>query len=142
MNPHENFNYLHGRLLHFAAVAAASAAFPQLTDSFCRKEIFLEWKHSEEDAQRFSLSDLQDIPFANLILLGCRPFKDDLVLIPLWMYPLVLPGETLECINGTFIEAGEEEVSLDPRYGCIAYGFRHPDLKLISEETPDLFSNL
>jgi len=57
-------------------------------------------------------------------------------LIPLWAYNYVGDGETLVSIDGSPAVKGKDEIDLDVRFGCIAYGFTDPRRVIDDKETP------
>ena len=57
-------------------------------------------------------------------------WSDDsqLRLIPLYLWHCIANGEVLTCIDGKTKIKGLDEIDLDVRFGCIAYGFDRRNL--------------
>jgi hypothetical protein len=74
---------------------------------------------------RVTVADLLAIPLADLYALGFGNWTEEsgLILIPDWAYWLIADGETLTDISDEQSAKGADNIDLDTRFGCIAFGF-------------------
>jgi hypothetical protein len=100
------------------------AAYEKWGDDFARSEIAEAW--ASDDVSRLSLAEIMSVPDARLMELGFGSWDGELTLIPLWAYPLIADGEILTSISGNRKTKGQDEIDLDVRAGCIAWGFIRP----------------
>jgi hypothetical protein len=68
--------------------------------------------------------ELKQLDADELWDLGFNKFNDSLILIPLWAFNYIKDGEVLYCIDGCKNIKGQDDIDLDIRFGCIAYGFK------------------
>ena len=115
-------------LNEIAGAAAQSAAYDQWTPDFCKKELKEVWGNLESPMRRkrnitLTVLDLQNLPKDVLLLAGFCMWDDKLLLVPLWIFNYIANGEVLTCINGRDVIKGTDNIDLDVRNGCTAYGF-------------------
>lgn len=60
--------------------------------------------------------------YDELYHLGFRRWDENLILIPLWIFPFIKDGVKLYCFDGEIVEKGKDEIDTDTRFGCMAYG--------------------
>jgi hypothetical protein len=113
---------LRSALLTVAMRAAMGAAYPTWSDEFARKEVRDTWSDTSE---QFTLMELARVPEGVLRNYGFSRWseEDDLMLVPLWAFNRIADGEHLICIDGTNAIKGTDDVDLDVRGGCLAFGF-------------------
>ena len=95
---------------------------------FARKEITEVWTDAEATmrharSRRVTIAELKEMTAEQLHSLGFHKWDKDLRTIALWAWNYVADGETLVCIDGTKMVKGIDEIDLDVRSGCIAFGF-------------------
>lgn len=129
--PNDTFNYLNSILLELAAEAAQASAYKQWDDKFTRESIRDIWMDGDAPLRRkrnqqVSIGELLALSHDELSSLGFQKWDKTLRLIPLWAYHYIADGETLIGINGKTVikDAFNDDVDLDVRFGCIAYGFQ------------------
>ena len=95
-------------------------SYENWSDEFCRQEINEAFSYNIEnyyiDPYKLSREELISIGFSKWDEDG------DLLLIPLWVYPFLEDGIKLTCIDDTKAIKGKDEIDLDIRCSCIAYG--------------------
>lgn len=122
-------DFLASVLLELASTAAQSAAYPQWTDDFSRKEVREVWSDQQaplrkQRDRRVTVAQLREISKEQLRFLGFRTWDDSgLQLIPLWAFNYIADGEVLCCIDKAELRKGIDNIDLDVRGGCIAFGF-------------------
>lgn len=121
-------DFLASVLFEIATVAAQGAAYETWTDSFCRKKVSEAWTDSSAPMRKkwnrtISVKNLSDMTQEDLISLGFRSFNGKVTLVPLWAFNYIADGENLISINGKITTKGKDEIDLDVRFGCLAYGF-------------------
>jgi hypothetical protein len=116
---------LSNTLLNLASRAAQGAAYASWRDDFARKEVAEVW---QKPKCSLTITQIAEAPEADLLRLGFSRWSNDsdLLLIPLWAFNAVADGEQLTCINGETKIKGTDEIDLDVRFGCIAWGFSKP----------------
>jgi hypothetical protein len=122
-------DFLSSALMELASAAASGAAYKNWGDDFARKEIREVWENvgaplRKKHSRKVTLSELQAANKLRLKDMGFLNWDNDLVVIPLWAFNYVADGERLVSIFGETKTKGQDEIDLDTRFGCIAYGFR------------------
>lgn len=125
-------DFLFKVLAELASTAASTAAYENWSDEFSRQEIREVWWDTPAPLRRLlgrtiTISELREINKQILLNLGFRYWDTSLICIPLWVYNYIRDGEVLISINGETKTKGQDEIDLDIRRGCIAFGFK-PDL--------------
>lgn len=129
VSPLELLAWARKSLLTRAAMAACYA--DSWGADFASKEVRECWLKADE-AQRVTVAQLMEIPDETLRDLGFGSWDGALTLFPLWAWPLLADGEELSSISGRVGRKGakrpdgRDEIDLDTRFGCIAYGFTKP----------------
>jgi len=119
--------YLRAALVFVANRAASGAAYDGWPDEFARSEAREAWKNERVDSRKVSARELFQISAADLMGIGFRCWDENLIVIPLWAVHYLDPEMEVTCIDGSKSRLGDEDVDLDIRYGCIAYGFARPE---------------
>lgn len=52
------------------------------------------------------------------------PLKDQIYLIPIWVYPIIPDGFLFYDIFGKTAIKGETDIDMDTRFGCLSYGIK------------------
>lgn len=122
------FEKLNAVLLELANSAAQGCAYEKWPDEFCRKENKEVWTDAKGPMRRpreyrFTVEELKNIPRSQLEQLGFRPWDGNYYVIPLWAFNYIADGEKLICIDNSEAVKGTDEIDLDQRFGCIAFGF-------------------
>ena len=83
---------------------------------------------------KVTIEQVRQVPLKDLEELGFRAWSDesDLLLIPIYLVKAFEGDEIVIDIDNK--TAKVSDVDLDVRYGLIAYGFKHPELKTNKEE--------
>lgn len=124
--------FLQHALKDIATRAAMGCAYAKNWDAdFARKEVMESWRDEgtysrKASCRKVSVAELQALPISELRSLGFGGWDEKLTLIPLWAWNYIADGETLTSISGDKAVKGEQEIDLDVRFGCIAYGFETP----------------
>ena len=121
-------DFLTNVLLELATEAAQSSAWDTWSDEYSRKSIRRVWEDGDGHfrkprERRVTLGDLRAMDDATLRRLGFRKCDDDFWVIPIWMFHYIADGETLTSIMGKTVKKGADEIDLDTRSGCTAWGF-------------------
>jgi len=69
------------------------------------------------------VGDITKLSLDDLISLGFTKWKDDLYLIPFWLFELVPDGVEFTTINGETIVKGVDTLDIDSRMGMLSFGF-------------------
>lgn len=120
--------FLQSVLREIATRASMGAAYKTWADEFVRQEVEEAWADIESPLRRsrnrtVTVLELKAIPVTTLRALGFGNWNSNLTLIPLWAYHYIAEGETLVSISGDTAVTGTDEIDLDVRGGCVAYGF-------------------
>lgn len=117
--------YLQSVLKHIATRAAMASAYESWEDGYSRVSTRKAWLDTEHEPwhRRVTVAELQKLPIEDLRMLGFVGWDDKLTCIPLWAFNYIADGETLTCIDGKTAVKGTDDIDLDVRFGCIAYGF-------------------
>lgn len=98
--------------------------YEKWSDEFSYKEI-KESDLSIKEHLSVILGDITKLSKEELNILGFEKWEErDLYLIPLWAFDLIPDGTELESIGGDKVIKGKDEIDLDVRFGCIAYGLK------------------
>lgn len=83
---------------------------------------------------KVTIEQVRQVPLKDLEELGFRAWSDesDLLLIPIYCVMAFEEDEIVVDIDTRTTKISE--IDLDVRYGLIAYGFKHPELKTSKEE--------
>ena len=109
------------------SAACEGAAYEGWSDDFARKHLREAWKaegRSDLWKRRLTVAELCEVADEKLRGLGFGSWDGALTLIPLWAYNLIADGETLTSISDSTEVVGVDDIDLDVRFGCIAYGFK------------------
>ena len=111
-------------LLNIAAQVAAYS----WDDEYARRALRSAWGSEKsalaEALSTVSVAQLQTLSEDERRILCFHNWDETLVLIPLWAFNAVADGETLISINGSVKVKGRDEIDMDVRAGCIAWGFK------------------
>lgn len=113
-------------LRQLAGRAAAGAAYEGYTPKFVKSEVTAAWLNlSDETAPKLTLADLSVLSHKVLESFGFILWEKStgLRLIPLWALNMISDGEELTSISGRKVIVGEDDIDLDTRGGCVAWGF-------------------
>lgn len=111
-------------LLNTVNRAAQGAAYNSWGDDFARKEVREIWANDRKAEQRHvTVSELLEISDLDRRKIGFASWDGKLTLIPLWAFNYIADGESLKSISGDVKTKGKDEIDLDTRGGCIAWGF-------------------
>ena len=121
-----SLEYLQSAMAFVANRAASGAAYDGWSDEFARSEVREAWANEREGARKVSANELFQISASDLMGIGFRCWDENLIVIPLWAVHYLDPEMEVTCIDGSKSRLGDEDVDLDIRYGCIAYGFARP----------------
>lgn len=115
-------------LREIATAASAGSAYPSWNDAFARKECREVWEDlpaslRKQNGRRFTVEELKTLSAEEAGILGFRSWDGTVRLIPLWAWNYIADGEELICINGKKYVKGTDDIDLDYRAGCLAYGF-------------------
>lgn len=122
------FDYLTFAMRELCATAAMTAAYPSWDDKFSRKEVREVWNDDaapmrKKRHRRVTMDELRSFTDDQRHTLGIGNWDAGLRVIPLWMWNYIADGETVTSIDGSTAVKGQDEIDLDVRFGCIAYGF-------------------
>jgi len=114
----KDIGYLMGKAL---ANISQVKEYKNWSNEFCRNEV-------EEYMKNFE-NALKDIDFTKftkeeLYNVGCSPYDDKLICIPIWLYNVLPDGVDLYSIFGGQYIKGKDDIDKDIRFGCMAYGFK------------------
>lgn len=106
-------------LLNTIAMGKANESW---SDNFSYSEV-METYHSIKD-QLAEMIDFTKLSKDELVKLGFKKWNEnsESLLVPLWAFDLLEDGTELVCINGSKAIKGKDDIDLDVRFGCIAYG--------------------
>ena len=116
-------------LVNMANVAAMGVAYEEIWSAdFSRSEVKSAWFRTSlhDRNQGFTVEQLRSLDDETLLSLGFMKWDEHngLRLIPLWACNYIADGETLVSINGNSSIKGLDDIDLDIRFGCIAFGFK------------------
>lgn len=122
------FDLLKSALMNIAVKASMECAYQQnWSADFARSEVAEIWENSRDliDGKRdVTGSDILSLTSDQQHDLGFRMWDDDgPILIPLYAFHYIADGEELTSISGERLVKGSDDIDLDVRCGCIAYGF-------------------
>ena len=120
--------YLGYVLQELACAAASGAAYEKWSDEFARDEVREVWHDAPAPLRkprdrRVTILELRELSDRDRQLLGFRKWDENLVTIPLWAFNYIADGEVLTSIQGDTKIKGKDEIDLDHRGGCIAWGW-------------------
>lgn len=83
---------------------------------------------------KVTIEQVRQVPLKDLEELGFRAWEDgsNLLLIPIYCVMAFEENEIVVDIDTRTTRISE--IDLDVRYGLVAYGFKHPELKINKEE--------
>ena len=116
MNLVNHFTWLANQLAESYTYKTWSTEFKvnELENAF--KRFYESAKKLELDLNKLTVDELREMRF-------CKwDDKSDLWLIPLWFVPLLPVGIELTSIFGNKVTYTGDNLDLDVRFGCIAYG--------------------
>lgn len=98
-------------------------SYENWSDEFSYKEIKESYSNIKNQLKEI-IGDITALSVEELKELGFKKWDEEseLYLIPLWAFDLIPDGTVLECISGERVIKGKDEIDLDVRFGCIAYG--------------------
>jgi len=119
-------NYLAHIQLCLLAEAAEGAAYESWTDAFARKQIRDVWKGKETGtlSRRITIEELRAADPVALTRLGFGRWDENQWLVPLWVFNYIQDGEELISITDESGIKGKDDIDLDVRFGCIAWGWK------------------
>jgi hypothetical protein len=117
--------FLHNVSRDILSRAAQASAYAKWPDDFARKEVREAWTGENRGWDlHLTVAQLQTLTPDERERFGFGLWDDaGPVLLPLWAFNIVADGETLFSINGATAVKGQDEIDLDVRFGCIAWGF-------------------
>jgi len=100
-------------------------SYENWSDEFSYKEIKESYLNIKNLLKEI-IGDITTLSKEELKELGFAKWEEEreLYLIPLWAFDLIPDGTELESISGDKIIKGKDEIDLDVRFGCIAYGLK------------------
>jgi hypothetical protein len=101
---------------------AEAKNYTNWSDQFARKYIVESFENMV--AKEVKWEELINLPYEDLWTFGFRQFNDQLLLIPLWLFSAIPQGFRLTSISGREVEVGKDDIDLDTRAGCIAFGIK------------------
>ena len=69
------------------------------------------------------VGDITKLPLDDLISLGFVKWKDDLYLVPVWLFEMVPDGVEFTKISGGTVVKGVGDIDIDSRMGMLSFGF-------------------
>ena len=104
-------------------------AYPSWTDEYAREKVREAWQAQPSLLGKplvlpFTIEQLRSLSEEELNSLGFNLWEAGHRLIPLWAWHYIADGEALFCIDGETKVKGKDEIDIDQRFGCVAYGFR------------------
>lgn len=109
-------------LVNSAAQCVAYETWNNETKARQIKESFDTFYKSAKERLKIDLEELTVDELAEMRFCRWSEEKPDLWLIPLWFVPLLPVGIELTSIFGETIVYDGNNIDLDVRFGCIAYG--------------------
>jgi hypothetical protein len=119
--------FLQAVMRMMAGRAAECAAYYESWGAeFVHEQLNEAWRDVKNYAEdrRVSVAELRNLTKSQRSALGFSNWDENVVLIPLWAFNYIADGERLIAIDGDEVEKGKDEIDLDVRFGCIAFGFR------------------
>jgi len=120
------------RCMRLAAnTAAQCGAYPSWSGAFCKEECeraykFHDWNGPLKSFRTVTCAELASLTDSELSLLGFEEWGENgLRLIPIYAFNIIADGERLTSISGNIKTKGVDDIDLDVRFGCIAFGFHH-----------------
>ena len=109
-------------LLSYANSIAPTVYYDNWSDKFSRQEVKEQTEKMIEKLKKYV--NISEITQNEAIELGFMKWSDDsdLFLIPLWLISIIPIGTHLESILGNKIIYDGNNIDLDIRGGCIAFG--------------------
>lgn len=125
------YESLHNVLMELVISASEASAYKNWSDEFARKDVRRVWENVTDGLRKkrdiaLTLADLQRLSDDHLYDLGFQHWDETTVLIPLWCWNYIQDGITLTDISGDSVQK-TQDLDLDCRGGCTAYGFRKLD---------------
>jgi hypothetical protein len=98
-------------------------SYDEWSDEFSYKEIKDRYSKVKEELNGI-IGDITAMSAEELKELGFTKWDEEseIHLIPLWAFDLIPDGTELESIDGDKVTKGKDEIDLDVRFGCIAWG--------------------
>lgn len=99
-------------------------SYENWSNEFSYKEVKESYANIKEQLSEI-IGDITELSADELKELGFKKWEEEseLYLIPLWAFDLIPDGTELESINGDKAIKGKDEIDLEVRFGCIAWGF-------------------
>lgn len=123
------FDYLNSVRNSIATRAAEGCAYDKWSDEFARKEVREAWEDTSGVMRtswdrRVTKAEFDLMTDKEKTILGFSLWNENgLRLIPLWAFNYIADGEELTSISGDVVTKGIDNIDLDVRAGCIAFGF-------------------
>ncbi len=94
------------------------------SDEFSYKKVKESYANIKEQLSEI-IGDITELSEDELRELGFTKWEEEseLYLMPLWAFDLIPDGTELKDIFGNKAIKGKDEIDLDVRFGCIAWGF-------------------
>lgn len=100
------------------------------SDEFSYSEVKDDY-HNIKEQLKAIVGNVTALTVEELRELGFMLWDDEteekLFLVPLWAFDLIADGTELISISGDKVVKGSDEIDLDVRFGCIAYGIVKED---------------
>lgn len=119
-NSDEVLKYIEKYRDSFISTTAQLIHYSTWTKELARE--MLEMFRDEHYKEKVTIEELKQFSQKELIDLRFGHWKEDLILIPLYLIDILDPEMEVESIRGEFKKL--KECDDDVRFGCIAYGFR------------------
>lgn len=99
-------------------------SYENWSDELSYKEVKESYANIKEQLSEI-IGDITELSVDELKELGFKKWEEEseLYLIPLWAFDLIPDGTVLESISDERAIKGKDEIDLDVRIGCIAWGF-------------------
>ena len=118
-----NFEQLVKYMAWLASKLAMIPAYSQATD-YTLNRAKEDWNFEKvSEKLEVTINDLKKLSENELFMLGFRIWEGNKFLFPLWMFKLIKHGEEVISINNEKYIIGTDEVDLDVRANCLAFGF-------------------
>ena len=118
-------DFLEVALIRIATNAASVAAYGW-DNEFSISQIKGAWNDNGSTPldRKVTLAEIKTLSDAALCSLGFSRWDENLRLIPLWAFNFIADGEVLTAIDGEEKTKGVDEIDLDIRACCIAWGWK------------------
>jgi len=123
------YDFLNSIRNNIATAAAMGCAYENWSDEYSRKNVSEAWSDKEgtmrsQVKRRVTKDEFNKLTDMEKTLLGFSMWDENGPrLIPLWAFNYIADGEELTAIDGDKVVKGKDDIDLDVRCSCIAFGF-------------------